>query len=103
MRLLPVSVWRRLKPMLEELVREEAVRQTSRAVSKEVKDDVQSGFHLPVQVVVKPDYGQTPCPDCGGPTDLPAWVAQGNGSTQSCQEGVVELPLLAAQGQSQAA
>jgi transposase len=61
--------WRRLKPVLEELVREEAVCQAGEAVAREVKSDGLSNFHLPVQVVVvTPDYSQTPCPDCGGPT-----------------------------------
>jgi hypothetical protein len=58
-----------LKPVLEELVREEAVRQTGGTVSRKVKGGRLSGFHLPVQVVViKPDYSQTRCPECGGPT-----------------------------------
>jgi transposase-like protein len=48
-----------LKPVLEELVEEELGAQTSNV----------SGFRLPVQVVlVTPDYSQTVCPDCGGPT-----------------------------------
>lgn len=54
-----VIVWRRLKPVLEELVREEPGNQT----------DGVSSLRLPVQiVVVTPDYSQTLCPDCGGPT-----------------------------------
>ena len=68
-RRLPVAVWHRLKPVLEELVREETVRQTGGAVGREAKSGGLSGFHLPVQVVVvTPDYSQTPCSDCGGPT-----------------------------------
>lgn len=54
-----VIVWRRLRPVLEELVREELDAQAGSV----------SGFRLPVQVVlVTPDYSQTACPDCGGPT-----------------------------------
>jgi transposase-like protein len=54
-----VIVWDRLKPVLEELVKEE-VGPPAGSVS---------GFRLPVQVVlVTPDYSHTPCPDCGGPT-----------------------------------
>ena len=68
-RRLPVAVWHRLKPVLEELVREETVCQAGGAVGREAKRGGLSGFHLPVQVVVvTPDYSQTPCPDCGGPT-----------------------------------
>jgi transposase len=64
-----MAVWRRLAPVLEELVREERVCQSSEAVEREAKSDGWSGFHLPVQiVVVTPDYSQTICPDCGGPT-----------------------------------
>jgi transposase-like protein len=60
-----VVVWRRLKSVLEELVREEAVYQAGGAVG----GDELCGFHVPVQVVVlTPDYSQTVCPDCGGPT-----------------------------------
>jgi len=52
-------VWRRLKPVLEELVREELGAQAGSI----------AGLCLPVQVVVvTPDYSQTVCPDCGGPT-----------------------------------
>jgi len=52
-------VWRRLKPVLEELGTAEMGSQVGSA----------SGFRLPMQVVVvTPDYSQTPCPDCGGPT-----------------------------------
>jgi transposase-like protein len=52
-------VWRRLKPALEELVKGEQRDQT----------DGVSSLRLPVQiVVVTPDYSQTLCPDCGGPT-----------------------------------
>jgi hypothetical protein len=52
-------VWRRLKPVLEELVTAETEAQSGSV----------SGFSLPVQVVVvTPDYSQTVCPDCGGPT-----------------------------------
>jgi transposase-like protein len=54
-----VMVWERLKPVLEELVKEET----------EVLTGSVSDFRLPVQVVlVTPDYSQTVCPDCGGPT-----------------------------------
>jgi transposase-like protein len=54
-----VMVWRRLKSVLEELVKAEV---------GSLAGDV-SGFRLPVQVVlVTPDYTHTPCPDCGGPT-----------------------------------
>lgn len=54
-----VIVWRRLRPVLEELVKEEL---EDRAGSV-------SSFRLPVQiVVVTPDYSQSLCPDCGGPT-----------------------------------
>jgi hypothetical protein len=54
-----VIVWRRLKPVLEELIKEEPGDQA----------DSVSDFRLPVQVVVvTPNYGHTPCPDCGGPT-----------------------------------
>jgi len=68
-RRLPVAVWRRLKPVLEELVREEVVCQIGGEVGREAKSDELSGFHLPVQVVVvTPDYSQTLCPDCGGAT-----------------------------------
>jgi transposase-like protein len=60
-----VVVWRRLKSVLEELVREEAVNQTGGVVC----GDELSALHVPVQVVVlMPDYSQTVCPDCGGPT-----------------------------------
>lgn len=56
-----VIVWRRLKPVLEELVREETNGQS--------QTDSVSSFRLPVQViVVTPDYGQTVCSQCGGPT-----------------------------------
>jgi transposase len=62
-------VWRRLKAALEELVQEKAVRQADEVVAMETRHSGLSGFHLPVQVVVvTPDYSQTPCPDCGGPT-----------------------------------
>jgi transposase-like protein len=55
--------------VLEELVREEWVCQAGGAVGREAKSGGLSSFHLPVQVVVvTPDYSQTPCPDCGGPT-----------------------------------
>jgi hypothetical protein len=64
-----VVVSRRLKSVLEELVREEVVYQTSGGACRETKSDELSSFHLPVQVVVvTPDYSQTACPDCGGPT-----------------------------------
>ena len=54
-----VIVWHRLKPVLEELVKDELGDQT----------DSVSGFRLPVQVVVvTPDYSQTLCTNCGGPT-----------------------------------
>jgi transposase-like protein len=54
-----IIVWHRLKPVLEELVTTEIESQVGSV----------SGFRLPVQVVVvTPDYSQTPCPDCGGPT-----------------------------------
>lgn len=54
-----VIAWHRLKPVLEELIKEESGDQT----------DSVSGFRLPVQVVVvTPDYSQTLCADCGGPT-----------------------------------
>jgi transposase-like protein len=53
-----VIVWHRLKPVLEEVVKGELDR-----------TDSVSSFRLPVQiVVVTPDYDQTLCPDCGGPT-----------------------------------
>ena len=52
-------VWRELRPVLEELVKEELETQAGSG----------SGFRLPVQVVVvTPDYSQTVCQDCGGPT-----------------------------------
>jgi transposase len=52
-------IWRRLKPVLEELVKREQGDQTESV----------SSFRLPVQiVVVTPDYSQTLCPDCGRPT-----------------------------------
>jgi len=55
--------------VLEELVREETTCLTSKAVEREAKSDGLSGFHLSVQiVVVTPDYSQTRCPNCGGPT-----------------------------------
>jgi transposase len=55
-----VGVWRRLKPVLEELVKEETEAQIGGI----------SSFRLPVQVkVVTPDYSQTRCPDCDGPTE----------------------------------
>jgi len=64
-----VAAWRRLEPVLEEWVREERVCQTGGAAEKEAKSGGWSAFHLPVQiVVVTPDYSQTKCPDCGGPT-----------------------------------
>jgi transposase-like protein len=54
-----VIVWRRLKPVLEDLIREKPGDQTE-SISR---------FHLPVQVVVvTPDYSQTLCAECGGPT-----------------------------------
>ena len=54
-----VIVWRRLKPVLEELIKEDPGDQT----------DSVSGFRLLVQaVLVTPDYSHTPCPGCGGPT-----------------------------------
>jgi len=54
-----VIVWRRLKPVLEELVAAEMGCQAGGV----------SGFRLPVQVVVvTPDYSQTVCPECSGPT-----------------------------------
>jgi hypothetical protein len=65
----PVVAWRALKPVLEELVREETVRQTGESVGTEAEGSGLSAFHLPVQiVVVTPDYSQAVCPDCGGPT-----------------------------------
>ena len=64
-----VVVSRRLKPVLEDLVRKEVVYQTRGEACRETKSDELSSFHLPVQVmVVRPDYSQTKCPDCGGPT-----------------------------------
>ncbi len=60
-----VVVWGRLKSVLEELVREETEYQVGGAVG----GDELCGFHMPVQIVVlTPDYSQTVCPDCGGPT-----------------------------------
>ena len=64
-----VIAWRALKPVLDELVWEEAMRQTSTSVESEGGAAGLSGFRLPVQiVVVTPDYSQTVCPQCGGPT-----------------------------------
>ena len=55
--------------MLAELVPEETVRQTGGLVGMEAQSSGLSAFRLPVQVVVvTPDYRQTPCSDCGGPT-----------------------------------
>ncbi len=54
-----VAVWRRLKPVLEELV----------TAKVGVEAGSTSGFRLSVQVeVVTPDYSQTRCPSCGGAT-----------------------------------
>jgi transposase len=64
-----VVVGRRLKSVLQELVREDVVYQAGGAACKEAQGGEWSGFHVPVQVVVlTPDYSQTVCPDCGGPT-----------------------------------
>ncbi len=64
-----VIAWRPLKPVLEELVWEEVERRISTSVEPEAQTDGLSGFRVPVQiVVVTPDYSQTVCPDCGGPT-----------------------------------
>jgi len=62
---LPAAVaWRQLKPVLEEIVQE-----ASSAVETEAEPGGLSSFRLPVQiVVVTPDYSQTLCTVCGGPT-----------------------------------
>jgi transposase-like protein len=55
--------------VLAELVREERERQAGELVGAKAQSGGLSTFRLPVQVVVvTPDYGQTLCPDCGGPT-----------------------------------
>ncbi|MEA3340125.1 MAG: transposase [Chloroflexota bacterium] len=56
--------WRRLKPVLEEIVQE-----TTALVETEIPAKSLTDFSLPVQiVVVTPDYSQTACPKCEGPT-----------------------------------
>lgn len=64
-RWLPAAVaWRQLKPVLQEVVRE-----ASSLVETEAEPDGVTSLRLPVQVVVvTPDYGQTLCTACGGPT-----------------------------------
>jgi len=58
-------VWYRLKPAMEEVVKEEIVKETSVLVKTKAISD----FGLPMQVVVvTPDYSQTVCPDCGSAT-----------------------------------
>ena len=56
--------WRELKPVLEEVVRE-----ASPLVETEAKPGGVTSLRLAVQiVVVTPDYDQTLCTTCGGPT-----------------------------------
>ena len=63
-RLPSVVAWRQLKPMLEEMARE-----ASSSVETEAEPDGVTSFRLAVQVVVvTPDYTQTLCTTCGGPT-----------------------------------
>lgn len=62
-------VWRRLKPVLEEIVQDEVVQGTTTATEIEAPANGLADFSLQVQVVVvSPDYSQTVCPECGGPT-----------------------------------
>jgi hypothetical protein len=57
-------VWRRLEPVLREVVRE-----TSLPTDSAVEHQASSDIRLAVQiVVVTPDYSQTLCRACGGPT-----------------------------------
>ena len=64
-RWLPSAVaWRQLKPVLEEVVRE-----ASPLLETEAEPGGVTSLRLPVQiVVVTPDYSQTLCTTCGGPT-----------------------------------
>lgn len=63
-RLPSVVAWRQLKPVLEEMARE-----ASSSVETEAESDGVTSFRLAVQVVVvTPDYTQTLCTTCGGPT-----------------------------------
>lgn len=56
--------WRRLKPVVEEIVQEVISSEETEAEPGGIP-----GFRLAVQiVVVTPDYSQTLCPTCGGPT-----------------------------------
>jgi transposase-like protein len=64
-----IVVWRRLKPVSEELVKEEIVGETSELEETKAQAGRITDFCLPMQiVVVTPDYGQTKCPDCGEAT-----------------------------------
>jgi len=59
-----VVAWSQLKPMLEEMARE-----ASSSVETEAESNGVTSFRLAVQVVVvTPDYTQTLCTTCGGPT-----------------------------------
>ena len=62
---LPSAVaWRQMKPVLEEIV-QEAIP----SLETEAEPAGVTSFRLPVQiVVVTPDYSQTLCTACGGPT-----------------------------------
>ena len=64
-----VIVWRRLKTVSEELVKEEIVRETSELEETKAQGEGITDFRLPLQiVVVTPDYSQTKCPNCGETT-----------------------------------
>ena len=63
-RLPSAVVWRQLKPVLEE-----AVREASPLVETKAEPDGVTSLRLAVQiVVVTPDYTQALCTTCGGPT-----------------------------------